>query len=216
MTLEEQSLNRVHQAIDPGSNKMGIAIFDTEGRFIVSKTFRAPASYSAAQRLHSIRKQYLKWFSDNFPNTIITKQIMEHLPPNQFTLTLQISPGAVVATKFNRARLQPQDCIPVETWKKTAKELGSKKHNPKGVAILEDIGWEYKMPLLEDEADAIVMYLSYQWVNNKKCWLGPTKKARNTIDEKRAERTKILQERLRAKKAAKRVSKLGRGRSTSK
>lgn len=207
MTQEEQcSVNRVHQSIDPGSNKMGIAVFDTEGRYIKSITLRAPATYSAAQRLNHLRKSYIKWFTDNFPNTIVTVTIMEHLPPNQFTLTLQISPGSVVATKFNRSRLLPEHCIPVETWKKTARELGCKKASPKGVPMLQDIGWEYDLPAMEDEADAIMMYTSYQWVNNKKCWLGPTKRARNTIDEKRQETTRALQKRLQPKKTARRVS----------
>lgn len=177
MTVSTPSKGSLHLSIDPGSRRMGVAVFSEDGKFIVSKGFSADRSITSARRLWIIRKQFVKWFKENFEGQRVTATIMERLPPKQLAPTLPISPGVIVAHPDNHSSLNPESWIGVQRWKAFVRMVGkSALKNPKGIPALEDIGWSYKMPACEDEADAILLYLTYTWDIKGYAYLGPTHK----------------------------------------
>ena len=164
-------------AIDPGSVKMGLAVFDSCGKYIQSVTLRADKLAPAGARLNLIRVKFLEYWKENFQNQPIRVTVIERLPPSQPRPSLPISPGAVVAVEFNYSTLSEEAHIPVMSWKHLARELGCDDKDPKGVGIFEKIGWDFKYPGSEDEADATMIFLCYYWNVYGYCWLGENKKA---------------------------------------
>lgn len=167
----------IHLGIDPGSYKMGIAVFNSDGKFLISELIRANQKMPAARRLYEIQQNAFQWLGTYFPNCSITVTVIEHLPPSQLTSSLPISPGCVVAHPANFSRLTPECAVGTGTWKAVAKQLGCEMRDPKGLPMFKEIPWEFEMPKSEDEADAIMIYLAYSWNHHGYAWLGETLKA---------------------------------------
>ena len=170
--------DRVQLSLDPGSNQMGVAIFDTEGKFLRSTTLRGSAKAVAARRLNAIGVQFEAFMQEFFSETIIVNTVMELLPPSQITPSLPISPGAIVSRWNNCSRLLPKSAIPVNVWKSVAKQLGCTMSDPKGVKIFKQIPWSYPQPKTHDEADAIMIFLAHSWEVKGLVWLAPDLRVR--------------------------------------
>lgn len=184
MELEQSMVNGkkwVHLSIDPGSNKMGLAVFSTAGKLL--GTFTATATKgAAAQRLLQIREEFYRWFNMFYPDVYIAATIMEHLPPSQKTPSLPISPGCVVAFERNFSPLKPECAVPTNTWKSVMRQLGCNAPDPKGTGIFKSIShWGFEFPKTPDEADAIAIYLAYLWETRGYCWLAPDLRVRRIL-----------------------------------
>lgn len=109
-------------SIDPGSRQMGIAVFDKDFKFLCSKALKASREQPAGKRLFLIRKQFEKWWANEFKGEKIVTTVIELLPPSQPKASLPISPGAVVSQAFNYSTLGEDTHIPVQSWKAMCRE----------------------------------------------------------------------------------------------
>lgn len=155
---------------------MGIAVFGKDYKFICSKALRANRSEPAAKRLYLIRKQFEKWWEREFKGEKIAVTVIEQLPPSQPKASLPISPGSVVSQPGNYSTLGEDTHIPVQSWKAMCRDFGYAHKDPKGLPALKGIGWKFKMPKTDDEADAILLFLCYNWSQFGFCYIGPTTK----------------------------------------
>lgn len=161
---------------------MGVAAFDTDGKFLCSQLLKANSKDPAAKRLLTIRQKYEQWITITFGDVYITTTIIEHLPPSQLTASLPISAGAIVSSVRNMSRLTPECSIGTQAWKSVAKQLGCTMRDPKGTIMFKQIPWEFKIPPTEDEADATMMYLAYTFNQKGFAWLGPTLRVKRILE----------------------------------
>ena len=160
---KKQSRVKYLVAIDPGSNNLGLTVWTLEGEYKACKTFKPNASWVVSRRLRFIGEKFKEWWQEHFPDGEIVECVVEALPPNQFTISLQISPAMIISQVFCKARCLPEYLVAPNQWKAFCKEMKAGKPPYKGRMTLNEMGWEYETLDSDDSADSALIFLTYSW-----------------------------------------------------
>lgn len=110
-----------------------------------------------------------EWEKRYGKNTVANLCTSENLPPGKYA-SLHFAAGAVLSSGFISADLSPQTYISPTAWKSVCIQLGCYDKDPKGIEALKQINWGFRMPGTDDEADAIIIYLSWRFYQQKVLW----------------------------------------------
>jgi hypothetical protein len=194
------NLGCVHVAIDPASHATGIAVFTLDGKYIDSFTVKVNAGIIPTMRLYFMRKKFTEIWTERYGvNCVANLAVIEHMPPGNSAI-LQTAGGAILSSGKISADMGYSEYVSVQSWKFFCRSLGCHDKSPKGISALKAIGWSYPLPSTDDEADAILLYLTSRWRKKMAIWLGDNGNWLQSWYEQKPKQQKQKKERICKKK----------------
>lgn len=147
-------------SVDPGTNACGVALW-RQGVFIDSRTLisEGGGAINVSDRLRRISSQ-LKDFLDKYCADV---EVVLSENPDHTLLKAMI--GAILITQGVNSYFNDKHTVMPMEWKSWAKQRGASHPDGfkkiKGIAALKSTGFQ-PLPATDDEADAIMVYLSYK------------------------------------------------------
>lgn len=167
-------MKRFWLSIDPASHSCGIAVWTIEGQYVSSNVFKATES-ETFRRYYNLQTQIWEWLDNLFGEEyIIVKCILEQIPKLVTgDPALPFAASALLTHRKNKSDLKEHHMIAPQSWKYVARMLGANE-KPKGIVALKEIGWGWKTPANDDEADAILIFIGYMLLDGRSFYVSPT------------------------------------------
>lgn len=146
--------------MDQASNQPGFSLwFDDNLMATVALTVPDP-KWTYARRVQYLATELSIWLCKQLgPRARISTVLFEGVRSRQVLVTV----GAFLTCTQIDAHLFKHSFIESSQWKSYAKRRGATAPfiKIKGRKALEEIGWTKEMPATDDEADSILMYLTW-------------------------------------------------------
>jgi hypothetical protein len=161
-------------SIDPASFSAGIALWTPDGQYVASKVFRA-TQQETFRRYHTLNTMIWEWVAQiGGADALVVCCIVEQIPKLvTHNPALPFSASALLVNQRNVSDLKEQHMVAPQTWKWIARKMGAGLQ-PKGILALKEIGWLWKTPENDDEADAILIFLAHRLLSGQITYFSPT------------------------------------------
>jgi Holliday junction resolvasome RuvABC endonuclease subunit len=167
-------MKRIWLSIDPASHACGVALWTPEGQFIASNVFRANEQ-ETFRRYYRLRESIWMWVEETLgPDYLVIYCVIEQIPKLVTgDPALPFSASALLTHAKNVSDMKEHNMIAPQSWKYVARMMGAGE-KPKGIVALKQMGWTWKTPANDDEADAILIYIGHQIFNGRTVYFSPT------------------------------------------
>lgn len=168
-------MNKYVLSIDPASISCGVAVWTLDGQYVQSANFKSNSA-ETFRRYWSLRTQIWDWLQSLFLNQDfrITQCIIEQIPKLVTgDPALPFAASALLTHEKNISDLKEHHMVAPQSWKYVARMMGAGE-KPKGIVALKQMGWTWKTPANDDEADAILIYIAYAILNGRTVYFSNT------------------------------------------